>query len=143
MIGEYWAKVDTMLMGRKTYEVALRSEQGMEAYGQGIKTYIFSRTLKPTVDQPGVEFVSGDAVEFVRKLKQSPGKEICLMGGGELAKPLFEAGLIDEVGMNIHPIMLGTGIPLFHPMSRQTELELINSRTFQNGCVVVTYRVRH
>jgi dihydrofolate reductase len=64
------------------------------------------------------------------------------MGGGELAKPLFEANLIDEVGLNIHPIMLGTGIPLFHPMNRQLHLEIIECRPFKNGCVAVTYRVK-
>lgn len=143
VMGEYWAKIDTILMGRKTYEVALRSGQASSDDGGGIRTYVFSRTMKATAANSGVEFVADNAVEFVRKLKNAPGKEICLMGGGELAKPLFEAGLIDEVGLNIHPVMLGTGIPLFHPMTRQTNLELVDSKTFKNGCVVVTYRVRH
>lgn len=143
MIGDYWSKIDTILMGRKTYEVAQRSAQGGEDFGTGVKTYVFSRTLKPTSANPAVEFVSSDAVEYVRKLKNSTGKEICLMGGGELAKPLFEADLIDEVGLNIHPILLGTGIPLFHPMNHQMNLELVECRPFKNGCVAVTFRVKH
>jgi dihydrofolate reductase len=65
------------------------------------------------------------------------------MGGGELARALFEADLIDEVGFNIHPVLLGSGIPAFHPLSRQINLELVMSRTLKNGCVLVTYRVKH
>jgi dihydrofolate reductase len=63
------------------------------------------------------------------------------MGGGDLARSLFEADLIDEVGFNIHPVLLGDGIPAFHRMTRQINLELLSSRAFKNGCVLVTYRV--
>ena len=87
--------------------------------------------------------VSTDAVDFVRDLKRQDGKDICLMGGGELARPLFEAELIDEIGFNIHPVLLGSGIPLFHPMNRQINLELRECRPFKNGCVLVSYRVKH
>ena len=83
-----------------------------------------------------------DAVGFVRELKRQPGKDICLMGGGELARPLFEAGLIDEIGFNVHPVLLGSGIPAFHPMTRQIDLELKECKPFKNGCVHVTYRIR-
>ncbi len=65
------------------------------------------------------------------------------MGGGELARSLFEAGLIDEIGFNIHPVLLGAGVPVFHPMSRQIDLELHECRAFKNGCVYVSYRVKH
>ena len=60
-----------------------------------------------------------------------------------MARALFEADLIDEIGLNIHPVLLGAGIPLFHPMSRQIDLELAECKTFKNGCVVVLYRVKH
>jgi dihydrofolate reductase len=141
VMADYWKTIDTVLMGRKTYEVALRSGKGAGAY-PGVKTYVFSRTLKP--DSSGAAtIISGDAAEFVRKLKQQDGKDIGLMGGGELAKSLFEAGLIDEIGLNIHPLLLGSGVPLFHPMSRQIDLELRECKTFKNGCVLVSYRVKH
>ena len=65
------------------------------------------------------------------------------MGDGELARSFFEAGLIDEVGFNIHPVLLGAGIPLFHEMTRQIDLELLECRPFKNGCVLVRYRVKH
>jgi dihydrofolate reductase len=141
VMADYWKTIDTVLMGRKTYEVALRSGQGGGAY-PGIQTYVFSRTLPPG-SAAGATIISADAVAFVRELKQRDGKDICLMGGGDLARPLFEAGLIDEIGFNIHPVLLGSGIPLFHPMSRQIDLELQECRAFKNGCVLVTYRVKH
>jgi dihydrofolate reductase len=141
IMADYWKTIDTILMGRKTYEVALRSSQGGAVY-PGMKTYVFSQTLAEG-SGGDVAIIRQDAVEFVRESKGQEGKDICLMGGGELARPLFEAGLIDEIGFNIHPVLLGTGIPLFHPMSRQIDLELLECRALKNGCVYVTYRVKH
>jgi dihydrofolate reductase len=139
---EYWKTIDTILMGRKTYEVALRQSKGKSNPYPGIKSYVFSRTLTKS-DDKSVTIVSGDAAKFVRKLKSEEGKDICVMGGGEFAKTLFEANLIDEIGFNIHPVLLGSGIPLFHEMKRQINLELLDCKTFKNGCVLVTYRVKH
>jgi riboflavin biosynthesis pyrimidine reductase len=64
------------------------------------------------------------------------------MGGGRLANSLFEAGVIDEVGLNVHPILLGSGIPAFLPMKRHVDLELLECTPFENGCVYVRYRVK-
>jgi dihydrofolate reductase len=139
----YWATVDTVLMGRKTWEVAVA--QGSGAGGGGpsaITTYVFSRTLQ-SVPDARVRLVSADAGEFVRELKRQPGKGICVMGGGELAQSLFAAGVIDEVGLNIHPVLLGSGVPLFRDPGRRIPLELTESRTIDGGCVLATYRVRH
>jgi dihydrofolate reductase len=137
---DYWKTIDTILMGRKTYEVAVRRSRG--AGSPGMTTYVFSRNLEEG-SHKGVTIIRRDAAEFVRELKEQDGRDICLMGGGELARPLFEAGLIDEIGFNIHPVLLGAGIPLFHPMNRQIDLELLECRPFKNGCVYVTYRVKH
>lgn len=65
------------------------------------------------------------------------------MGGGELAKTLLEAGLIDEMGMNIHPVVLGSRIPMFHEMARRTNLELLECRTLQHGCVYLVCRAKN
>ena len=138
---DYWKTFDTILMGRKTYEVALRQGKGKSGGYPGMKNYVFSSTLKKSSDKT-VTIVSTDAAEFVRDLKEQEGKEICLMGGGELAQSLFEADLIDEIGFNIHPVLLGSGIPLFHPMTRHIDLELRQCRPFKNGCVMVTYGVK-
>src|SRR5262245_6244605 len=122
---EFWKTVDTVVMGRKTYEVALKS--GTTSY-PGVKNYVFSRTMKTSADQH-VEIVSEDAVDFMRKLRDQQGKGICVMGGGEIAHSLFEANLIDEIGVNIHPVLLGSGIPLFIRMEKQIDLELLESKT--------------
>lgn len=139
---DYWKTIDTVVMGRKTYEVALSHSKGGGNPYTGVKVYVFSRTLaENTAD--GVEVIREDAAEFIRKLKADDGKDICVMGGGVLARSLFEANLIDEIGFNIHPVLLGRGIPLFHEMTRQINLELLDCKPFKNGCVLLTYRVKH
>jgi len=145
VMADYWKRFDTILMGRKTYEAAIKYNSGKKKKRNpypGIKSFVFSRTL-PQYDNDGVEIVSDDAAGFVRKLKQEPGKEICLMGGGDFAKTLFEADLIDEIGFNIHPVLLGSGIPVFYEMQRQIDLDLIDCKPFKNGTIMVTYRVKH
>ena len=139
LTAEFWKTIDTVLMGRKTYEAAVRA--GQTGGYSGVKTFVFSRTLQ-TVPSDTVTLVSDDVAAFVRRLKAEDGKGICLMGGGELAQPLFEAGLVDQVGVNIHPILLGDGIPLFRPMQRQLHLELKEHRVLKNGCVYLLYAVR-
>ena len=128
-----------MILGRKTYEVARRMGPGPSELA-GLQSYVFSRTLP---DEPGVNIVREDVAAFVRRLKGESGKDICILGGGELARPLFEADLIDRVGLNIHPVLLGTGVPVFHAMTRSIQLELEDCRRFKNGCVFVSYRVIH
>jgi dihydrofolate reductase len=88
-----------------------------------------------------VEIVSTDAIEFVRRLRAQRGKGICVMGGGELASSLLEANLIDEIGLNVHPVLLGSGIPLFLPIKRQINLKLLKNRTLKNGCVYLLYQI--
>jgi dihydrofolate reductase len=90
-----------------------------------------------------VELVKGDAVEFVWGLKRQPGKGIYLMGGGELAQSLLEAGLVDRIGLNIHPILLGSGIPTFRDPGRRVKLTLAECRPLEGGCVLVNYSVLH
>lgn len=133
-------------MGRKTWETSRKNfteeelEQARKSQS-GMKTYVFSRTLEPG-ERDGVEYVNSDAGEFVHELKKLDGKDIMAMGGGELARSLFEAGVIDEIGFNIHPVLLGSGIPLFHEMSRQIDLELVECKPLKNGCVYVYYSVK-
>lgn len=139
---DYWKSIDTIVMGRKTYEAGLKQSKGKGNPYPGIQSYVFSRTL-PASSNQGVNIIADDPVEFVRKLKRRKGRDICVMGGGLLAKPLLEAKLIDEIGFNIHPVLLGSGIPVFHEMNLQINLELLDCKPFKNGCVVVTYRVKH
>ena len=147
---EYWKTVDTILMGRKTYAVSAASQQGGKkstarpkrktTREPAMRTYVFSRTLE-AIDQPGVELVRIDAAAFVRDLKARPGKDICLMGGGELAQSLLAADLVDEVGLNIHPVLLGAGVPVFRDPGQRVRLTLTECRTLDGGCVLANYRV--
>ena len=151
---EFWKDVDTILMGRKTYQVSMaqrraagknrKKAEGASPAGSRkmptMRSYVFSRTLKESHD-PGVELVTHDAVEFVRDLKRRPGKRICLMGGGQLAQSLLAAGLVDEIGLNIHPILLGSGIPVFRDPGHRVKLALAESRVIEGGCILASYNV--
>ena len=147
IMAEFWPRFDTMVMGRKTYEVSLKmappGDDGGKSMWGGLTTYVFSRTLAAGVGNDGVEILASDPGEFVRGLKTQGGKDILVMGGGDLARTLFEAAVIDEIGFNIQPVLLGSGIPLFHEMSRQIDLELIECRQLKTGCVYVYYRVKN
>jgi dihydrofolate reductase len=138
---ESFSGVDTMLMGRKTYDFAGRA--GWGPMPAGVTTYVFSRTLDRVSGPPGLELVREDAAEFVRDLKAEPGGNILVMGGGELASALIEAGVVDEIRLTIHPVLLGAGAPLFHAFSRRIELELVEARPIARECVLVRYRVRN
>lgn len=157
LLKDMWSRFDCMVMGRKTYHVATggsaseRVSEGERArkkkkakknpYGD-IETYVFSRTLEPG-NRDGVEFVNSDPGKFVAKLKKKKGKDIMVMGGGEIGAVLLDAGVVDEIGFNIHPVLLGSGVPLFHKMSRQIDLKLTECKPMKNGCVYVTYRVKN
>ena len=154
-MGEFFKSIDAMLLGRKTYEFALRHSPRPKPKGKstkakgkraskkaGMRSYVFSRTLKPGADE-SAEIISDNAGEFVRNLKAAAGKDIWLMGGGELARSLFAERLVDEISLNIHPVLLGSGIPLFPEIGQQLDLELLDCKVHQNGCVQVAYRVRN
>ena len=134
----YWKTVDTLVMGRKTWEVARGQVGGDDV---GMHAYVFSRTLR-SIDRKGVTLVSSDPGAFVRDLKTRPGKGICVFGGGEFARALFEADVIDEVGLNIHPVLLGSGVPGLLDAHRRIDLELTECRQIEGGCVFVNYRVK-
>jgi dihydrofolate reductase len=166
VMAEYWKDVDAVLMGRKSYEFAAEQHRGgkspksakskqsksrenssketkaKERKAPVVRTYVFSRTLQ-TIDAPAYELVREDAVEFVRNLKQQQGKEICLMGGGELAQSLLAANLVDEIGLNIHPILLGSGIPTFRDPGHRVKMTLKECRQIDGGCILAKYQVQH
>lgn len=148
LMADMWPRIDVMLMGRKTWATSQEqfTEEELEEAAEmnaAFKTYVFSRTLPAGPAKGNVEFINANAGEFVSELKKQDGKDIMVMGGGELARSLFEAGVIDEIGFNIHPVLLGSGIPLFHEMSRQIDLELVESRPMKHGCVYVYYKVKN
>jgi dihydrofolate reductase len=126
-----------MLLGRKTYEFAQRSGGG--GAFNNLNTYVFSSTLGSV---QGAELVREDAVAFVRSLKSADGGRILVMGGGELATALIEGGLIDEITMNIHPLLLGDGARMIGHLFQRVELELIEGRSISRDCLFARYRMR-
>lgn len=133
-----WAGADTILLGRKTWEFASKMGGGPEM--PGVKSYVFSRTLT-SLPNPGGRLITTDAAEFVRKLKSEPGKNIIVMSGGNFATSLLEADLIDEIGFNIHPVVLGGGVPAFLDAGKRINLELTECRQISGGCILAQYRV--
>lgn len=135
--GEFMSRVDTIVMGRKTYEAGRRQGAGGQ---KGFENIVFSRSLTD-LDDANAKVVNDDAVPFIHALKQQPGKEICLMGGGELAMALFAADLIDRVGVNIHPVILGGGVPLLPQIAKRIELRLHQLERLADDCVYAVYDV--
>ena len=129
---------DTVLMGRKTYEVGLNF--GVTNPYPSMKQYVFSTTIKESPDE-NVEIVSDGVADLVRHLKTEAGRDIWLCGGSNLATLLLAEGLIDEVIVKVNPILFGTGIPLFSTVAGHVDLELVNSKAYNNGVVLLSYLV--
>ncbi|MER6425361.1 dihydrofolate reductase family protein [Streptomyces sp. NPDC001137] len=124
---------DTILMGRATYDPALRI--GVTSPYPHLRQYVFSSTLTRT--DPEVEVVSGDPVELVRGLKRQPGTGIWLCGGASLAGQLL--GEIDELVVKRYPVVFGSGIPLFRAPFAPGEWLLRDSRVFLTGTTLTSY----
>jgi len=137
-MSEFYKRIDAVFMGRKSYELT----QTMEG-GAGIpkmKTYVFSNTLKSVPND--MVLVSGDIVKQVHDIKQSPGKDIWMFGGASLTASMMNAGLIDEVSLAVHPILLGKGKPLFSGISERIHLKLTDQKTYATGLVILNYDMR-
>ena len=134
-----FARVDTVLIGRKTYEVA--RGQGGGPWFPGTRTFVFSRTLVPE-EHPGVTIVSGDPVTLTATLRAEAGSgEIWLFGGGVLFATLLAGGQVDAVEVTVVPILLGGGIPLLPPGGGPHGLSLVHSQVYPSGMVALHYQV--
>ena len=129
--------IDTKLLGRKTYEESLK----LGAKFDKDRIIVFSHHAPPADAPRGVEFVSGDIGEFVTQLREQPGKDIWLMGGGELIASFLDAQAIDELVVTVFPVFIGDGIPLIARRHRHVPLELLSAEPFENGVVQLHYRV--
>jgi dihydrofolate reductase len=134
-----WAQFDTGLMGRRTYEVAIRRLG--EAAFSGITTVVFSRTLKPN-EHPTVKIFSEVNPEWVRSLKHQEGKDIWLFGGSALFRSFLDLGQVDLIEVSVIPVLLGAGIPLLPPPYSPTRLKLINSQVYRSGRLALAYEVQ-
>jgi dihydrofolate reductase len=132
---EFYARVDTVVMGRKTYDLC----RSFKEYPYpGIPNYVWSRTNRGSDER--ATFVAEPVAEFLTELKRRPGKSIWLVGGGELVGEAITHDLLDELILSVHPILLGEGIPLFPRGLPTRTLQFIRSETFNSGLVQLTYR---
>jgi dihydrofolate reductase len=125
-----YESVDTVLLGRRTYE--LTRQPGAPPWPRGWQIYVFSRTLKPE-EHPGVTVVRADAGPRVAALRAAPGREIWLFGGGSLFRSLLEAGQVDLVEVVVVPVLLGGGIPLLEAGAPLTRLALEDIQRYPSG----------
>lgn len=131
--------VDTLVMGRGTYETSLALEGGVDVF-EGKRVCVFTSSVDlPRV--PGVEFIHEAAESFVRALKEQCGGTIWLFGGGRLATALSDAGLVDRYLIAIQPILLGDGIPLWRSPHATTLLDGAAAEVWAGDLVVVQYRL--
>lgn len=133
---EFFKRIDSIFIGRKSYEMSLGLEGGVSGFPK-FKEYVFSNTLQ-TVKE-GAILVKGDILNEVTKIKNESGKDIWLFGGADLTASLMNFGLIDEIGLAVHPILLGTGKPLFKNIKDRIHLTLADTKTYSTGLVYLTY----
>lgn len=139
----FYRSIDTILWGRKTYEVALGfQKKGVEGSGfdPKVKNYVFSRKLKQR-RTPGVEFVNEPISTFAKRLRAISGKDIWMMGGAGIIASFLDEGQIDEFIIHVIPIFIGEGIPLVQPRHRDVPLVLKSIRRFSDGVVRLQYEV--
>ena len=136
----FFQTIDTILWGRKTYTKGL--EMGMKAsgFGKGIKNYVFSRHPQKS-PSPAFQFVNEPIKPFAERLRAQPGKNIWMMGGGEITAAFLDEGEIDEFSIHVIPILIGEGIPLVQPRHRSIPLKLLSTKKFPDGVVHLNYQV--
>ena len=141
-MGKFYKSIDTILLGRKTYDLTVKFlEQGMEIpQSPGITHYAFSRR-PPKQVLPGFEFVKEPINKFVKRLRAQKGKDIWMMGGGEIIGSFLDAGDIDEFIIHVIPTFIGEGIPLIAPRHRTVPLKLLSVKKFSDGVVRLHYQV--
>jgi dihydrofolate reductase len=136
-MGPFIATVDIAIMGRKTYEAALR--MGGSFGGYAMTTYVFSRS-QPLGERDGVVFVNEPPGEFVDGLRKHKGNDIWLMGGGELARAFLAAGLVDELHLGVVPVLIGQGIPAFPAGFPERGFELVENKSYSKGLIALKYK---
>ncbi len=130
--GEFYSSIDTVLCGNTTFTVA-------SSFGEypfpGKTAYIFTRKSGQSGEAEGLYFINEDPVLFVQRILQEKGKNIWLVGGGQINGLLLNAGLIDEMVLSYHPVFLGKGKALFQGQNIPAEFSTESVRQFASGLV--------
>ena len=142
------SEVNTLLFGRKTYELmasywptesAKNDDPVVVGRMNSLPKIVFSKTLKK-VEWDNTRLVKNNVVEEIAKLKQQPEKDIAIFGSSDLAVTLTKHGLIDEYRIMVNPVVLGDGKRLFEGLQNKLDLKLIKTKTFGNGNVLLYYQ---
>jgi len=133
---DFLTSVDTVLMGRRSYEASLRLGEWPRRLG----LWVFTRNPE-AFDHPRFHFTDAKPAQVVARIRKARGKDLWLLGGGALVGAFLDAGLVDQIVIAIHPLVLGRGIPLFPEGTRRTALRLTGSRAYESGLVMLTYAV--
>jgi len=137
-MADFFASIDTAIMGRKTYDVS-KAMGGGGGFGGNMKSYVMSRTL-PVGEREGLIFTREAPSVLIERIRKQKGKDIWLMGGGELARDFLKQDLVDELYLGIVPVLLGEGLPLFPSGFPQRNFELIENKTFSKGLIALKYK---
>ena len=137
-MSEFFRRIDSMFMGRKSYELALSLGEVKMPHPK-LREYVFSTTLSEV--RPGAILIKKDIDAEVRKIKSGPGKDIWLFGGASLTATLLNLSLVDEIILAVHPIILGSGTSLFSNMQKRIGLTLLDHKVYSTGLVSLTYAI--
>jgi dihydrofolate reductase len=136
-----------LIFGRKTYSMmssywpsqyAIDDDPIVAEKMNSLPKFVFSKTLDQ-VDWNNTTLLKGNAVEQLTTLKQQPGKDLFIFGSAGLASTFSRQGLIDEYRLMVNPVIIGCGEPLFKNLDEKIDLRLLQTRTFKNGNVLLTY----
>jgi dihydrofolate reductase len=137
------ATSDALLLGRVTYEgfeAAFGSSSGPDAdMMNGVHKYVVSTTLKQA-NWINSTLINGDVIAEIKRLKDQPGKDLSMSGSGKLVQSLLQNGLLDELGLLVYPVVVGSGKRLFPEGTPQTNLNLIEARQMAKGVVLLRYQ---
>ncbi|MBV8631184.1 MAG: dihydrofolate reductase [Silvibacterium sp.] len=136
-MGPFFKTVDAAVMGRKTLDVGIKMSGGsFDNYG--LKCYVLSRSLPPG-EREGYEITKDTPAALIAELRKREGKNIWMMGGGELAREFLKADLIDAMEIGIVPTLIGEGIPLFPAGFPEREFKLVENKAYGKGLLVLKY----
>jgi dihydrofolate reductase len=137
---EFYDSIDTTIQGYSTYKQII--DWGIEFPYSGKTNYVLSRD-PDRKNTEHISFISKDHISFIKQLKEQEGKDIWLIGGGQVNTLLLNAGLVDEIMIFIMPIILQEGIELFEALPNETHLTLQQIKSFESGVVELNYKVKN
>jgi dihydrofolate reductase len=134
-MGPFFKTIDTAVLGRKTYDDGLKMGG---TFGGSIKYFVFSKTL-PAGERNGVTFTNDSPKSVIAAIRKTPGKNIWLMGGGELIRDFLKEDLVDELHLGVVPVLIGEGIPLFPSGFPQRKFDLVENKSYLQGFIALRY----